>query len=170
MKHLRKKLRSRRGMTLMEMVVAAGVLALLGLMLHTGLFLAQNSYYKMTEEAESQLLLSTLSDLLSNELRYARDVVTTDGGTLQCYTSANYGRSTALSVNEQGELEANGRLLLSSGVYGKGEYRIDDWNITYDEDGCFQVRLQVTGVHAVSNETTFSVRCLNPTDDEGGST
>lgn len=80
MKRLRQKLKNGRGLTLVEMVAAAAVLALLGLMLHTGLFMAQNSYNKITGEAESQLLLSTLTDLLSNELRYARDVVTGEGG------------------------------------------------------------------------------------------
>ena len=68
---MRKKLRSRRGMTLVEMLAASVVLILLGLMLHTGLLMAQRSSRTLTGEAENQLLLSTLSDLLSNELRYA---------------------------------------------------------------------------------------------------
>ena len=46
------------------------VLILLGLMLHTGLLMAQRSS-RTDRGAENQLLLSTLSDLLSNELRYA---------------------------------------------------------------------------------------------------
>ena len=52
MKRLRQKLKSRRGLTLVEMVAATGVLALLGLMLHTGLFMAQDSYSNMTGESE----------------------------------------------------------------------------------------------------------------------
>lgn len=72
MKRLRQKLKNSRGLTLVEMIAAVGVLALLGLMLNTGLSMAQDSYNKMTGEAESQLLLSTLTDLLSNELRYHR--------------------------------------------------------------------------------------------------
>ena len=115
MKRLRQKLKSSRGLTLVEMVAAAGVLALLGLMLHTGLIMAQDSYNTMTGEAESQLLLSTLTDLLSNELRYARDVVTGEGGTLQRYTSVNYGRNTTLSLNENGQLEANKQRQMLSG-------------------------------------------------------
>ena len=88
MKRLRRKLRARRGLTLVEMVAATAVLALLALMLHTGLLMAQNSYRQVTGESERQLLVSTLSDLLANELRYARDVLT-DGTALRLYTSVN---------------------------------------------------------------------------------
>lgn len=170
MRRIRKKLRSRCGLTLIEMVAAAGVLALLGMMLHTGLFMAQDSYTKMTQESESQLLLSTLSDLLSNELRYARDVVTTGDGSLQQYTSANYGRETRLELNEEGQLMANNRRMLSTGAYGNGVYRIEAWNITYDGAGVFHVTLKVTGTHSIANETSFSVRCLNGTSNQGGNT
>lgn len=162
MKRLRQKLKSRRGLTLVEMVAAAGVLALLGLMLQTGLFMAQDSYNKITGESESQLLLSTLTDLLSNELRYARDVVTGEDGRLQHYTSVNYGRNTTLSLNENGQLEANDRQMLSGGAYGNGAYRIETWSIVYDDaTKVFTAHLKVTGHYSISNETEFSVRCLN---------
>lgn len=160
MNRLLRKLRSRRGVSLVEMVAAAGVLALLALLLHTGLYMAQNSYIKMTQEAESQLLLSTLTNLLTNEFRYARDVVTEGDGTLQRYTSLSFGRNTTLTCNGDGQLEANGRLMLSAGAYGNGQYRIEDWEITCT-DGVFQVILTVTGSDGVSNATEFSVRCLN---------
>ena len=161
MKRFLKKLRNRQGVTLVEMTVAAGVLALLGLVLHTGLFMAQDSYNKMVEESESRLLLSTLSNLLSDELRYARKVVTNDEGVLQRYTSINHGRNTTLSISQEGQLEANNRRMLSSGAYGNGVYRIEDFIVTYDADSVFQVTLKVTGDHTISKETSFSVRCLN---------
>ena len=172
MKRLRQKLKNGRGLTLVEMVAAAAVLALLGLMLHTGLFMAQNSYNKITGEAESQLLLSTLTDLLSNELRYARDVVTGEGGRLQRYTSVNYGRNTILALNGDGQLEANERQKLSGGAHGNGAYRIEAWSILYDETTqVFTVELKVTGAYSISNETEFSVRCLNgAAGGEGAST
>lgn len=172
MKRLRQKLKSSRGLTLVEMVAAAGVLALLGMMLNTGLFMAQDSYNKMTGEAESQLLLSTLTNLLSNELRYARDVETDGSGKLQRYTSVNYGRNTTLSLNENKQLEANSRQMLSGGSYGNGAYEITDWSITYSPDTyMFEVDLTVSGHYSISNHTEFSVRCLNGSaGEEGGST
>lgn len=172
MKRLRQKLKCRRGLTLVEMVAAAGVLALLGLMLNTGLIMAQDNYNKMTSESESQLLLSTLTDLLSNELRYARDVVTDGEGNLQRYTSVNYGRNTKLSLNENAQLEANSLQMLSSGAYVNGAYWIETYRITYQEDTClFTVYLKLGGHYSIAKETTFSVRCLNGTSGgEGGST
>lgn len=167
MKRLRRKLRARRGLTLVEMVAATAVLALLALMLHTGLLMAQNSYRQMTGESERQLLVSTLSDLLANELRYARDTIT-DGEKLTRYTSVNYGRNTTLTLNDQGQLEASGHLMLSAGAYGNGSYRIDDYSITYNKaSGLFQVAFTVTGGGEGTNETMFSVRCLNG-GEEGG--
>lgn len=160
MKKLRQKLKSRRGLTLVELAAAAAVLSLLALMLNTGLTMAQNSYNKMTGEAESQLLLSTLTDLISHELRYARDVVTDDGGALKRYTSVSYGRNTTLTINAEGQLEASDRLMLTTGAYGNGAYSIDAWSVVY-HGGVFDVTLGVEGRYGISNETTFSVRCLN---------
>lgn len=169
MKRMLRKLRGRRGLTLVETLVAVGVLALLGMMLSTGLFMAHNSYQKMTQQSESQLLLSTLSNLLSNELRYARDVVTTPRGTLQRYTSVNYGRNTTLSLNDQGQLEANHRQMLSAGAYGNGAHHIESCEIIYDDTGIFHVTLQVGNSSSIFQQITFDVRCLNPTgNDKGG--
>lgn len=170
MKRLFQKLRNRQGITLVEMIAAVGVLALLSLMLHTGLSLSWNSYYTMTSESETQLLLSTLSNLLSNELRYARDVVTQDDGTLERYTSVSFGRNTTLSLNSEGQLEANERQMLSTGAYGNGNCQIEHYQITLQDTGVFQVDLRVTGRYEVSCETTFFIRCLNAGQTEGGST
>ena len=162
MMRLKNRLRSRKGITLMETIVAAGVLAVLALMLNTGLMMAQNSYYRSVGESESQMLLSMLSDLLAQELRYARDVVTEEDGTLRRYTSANYGRNTTLSLDSQGQLRANDRRMLSTGAYGNGAYGIQSYRISYDETtGLFQVELTVSGTHAAEQTTEFSVRCLN---------
>ncbi|MDR3767603.1 MAG: prepilin-type N-terminal cleavage/methylation domain-containing protein [Butyricicoccus sp.] len=162
MKRIIRKLKNRQGLTMVEMLAAVAVLALLTLILNTGLLMAQKSYYEMTGEAESQLLLSTLTDLLSNELRYARDVEVDASGNLTRYTSANYGRNITLALNASGQLEANERLMLSTGAYGNGAYRIQSWNVTY-LDGLFTVKLEIKGTHGVSNQTEFSVRCLNAT-------
>ena len=95
------KLKSQKGVTLVEAVAAAGVLAVLALMLHTGLSMAHRSYQQVTSQAESRLLLSTLTDLLTRELRFARDVTLLPDGTLDYYTSISYGRRTVLSLDDQ---------------------------------------------------------------------
>ncbi len=161
MKRFLKKIRNRRGVTLVEMTAAAGVLALLGLVLHTGLFMAQDSYTTMVAESESRLLLSTVSNLLSDELRYARQVVTDDAGVLQRYTSINHGRNTTLGISKEGQLEANNRRMLSSGAYGNGAYEIEALTVVYGADHVFDVTVKVKSGHASAKETHFSVRCLN---------
>lgn len=161
MKQIRKRLKCSRGMTLVELVAVAGVLTLLALLLNTGLIMAKDSYNQISGDAESQLLVSTLNNLLSNELRYARDIITDEDKNLQRYTSVNYGINTTLSLNEDGQLEANLRRMLSSGAYGNGDYRIQSLDITYDGVQVFHVSLLVVGKGSVNNKTSFSVRCLN---------
>lgn len=164
MRALRNKLRARRGMTVIETLAAALVLILLGLMLHTGLLLARQSYDDMTSEAETQLLLSTLTDALSGELRYARGVVTeVNTGRLASYTSASYGEGASLGLDPvEGRLQVNGGPLLPAGVYGHGDYRLDACEIIYDaEAGVFRVRLEVSDRQDRTKETEFSIRCLN---------
>ena len=168
MRAMKSKLTSQKGVTLVEAVAAAGVLAVLALMLHTGLSMAHRSYQQVTSQAESRLLLSTLTDLLTRELRFARDVTLLPDGTLDYYTSISYGRRTVLSLDDQGQLLANGRRMLSTGAYGNGTGQIENYKITY-EDGVFHVELQVSGVTGENQATSFSVRCLNGDRGEGGS-
>ena len=47
---MREKLRSRRGLTMVELLAAAAVLILLGLMLHTGLLMAQHIALSIAKE------------------------------------------------------------------------------------------------------------------------
>ena len=166
---MRRKLGSRRGLTLVEMMAAAVILILLGLMLHTGLLLARQSYDDMRAESETQLLLSTAADLLSNELRYARRVAVDGENRLVRYTSVNYGRYTTLSLDGDGRLEAGSRQMLPVGAYSNGDCRIEMCQITYDaRSSIFQVSLRASGPGEISNETQFSVRCLNAAEEAGG--
>ncbi len=78
---MKKKLRSGRGTTMVEMLAAVLVLIFLSMMLNTGLNLALNSYHRMISRSECQVLLSTAADTLINELRFARDMKIQPGGT-----------------------------------------------------------------------------------------
>lgn len=186
---LKKKMQSRRGFTLIEMVAAVLVLVLLVLILNTGLNLSVKSYETMTAESETELLMSSLSDVIYDELRYARDINTTEGsakpdpgenpgtaepavitGNLARYTSVSFGRNTALSL-KGGQLYANGKRLLSAGTYGNGDYVIEKMDITYDKDSCiFTVNLTVGGVDNITAATEFKVRPLNSVKPEEGGT
>lgn len=173
MRRIRKKLRSRRGLTLVETLAAAIVLTMLGLILHTGLLLARQSHDGLTAEAETRLLLSTLADRLSTELRYARDVVTGSGGRLSEYSSITYGEGVSLDdasgqlmvLREgAGDEEDSVWQLLPPGAYGNGDCRLTDCTIQY-EDSVFTVHLAVAGRMNVTNETEFQIRCLTSAAD-----
>ena len=171
---LARRLRARRGITLVETLAAALVLLLLGLMLNTGLLLARRGYDQLTAEAETRTLLSTLTAALSQELRYAREVETYPNGALASYTSTGFDEGTALELDlVTGRLTAGGQQLLPPGAYGNGDCRLDAFSVTYHEaSGLFTVTLAVSDRRGVENETTFTVRCLNAgaagSETEGG--
>ena len=56
MRAMKSKLKSQKGVTLVEAVAAAGVLAVLALMLHTGLSVAHRSYQQGTSPAPSSAI------------------------------------------------------------------------------------------------------------------
>lgn len=164
---MRRKLRSEEGLTLVELLCTVVILTLLGLMLNTGLQMALRSYQDMTAQSEAQLLLSTLSDALADDLRYAREVNTDAGGNLNTYRSDSYGSGVSLKI-DNGQVKANGKRVLPAGAYGNGAYKVvprdgsaNDLDVTY-ADGLFTVKLKVEQPNGtVSAETEFTVRCLN---------
>jgi prepilin-type N-terminal cleavage/methylation domain-containing protein len=157
----KRKLKSRKGFTLVETLAAVAVLAMLSLMLNTGLNMALRSYRDMRAESETQLLLSTLTSVLSDELRYARDVRSQPDGALQDYTSATYGSNTSLQVTQGRLTNGNGEPLLTAGAYGNGDYAITDMEITY-ENGVFTAALTVADSQGVSARAEgLKIRCLN---------
>lgn len=160
---MRRKLGEESGLTLVEMLAAVVVLILLGLMLNTGMQLAVRSYRTMIAHSEVQLLLSTLADALGDDLRYAQEVETDAGGKLTAYQDAS-GDTVSLVIGPDGQVYAGEKRILPPGAYGRGAYAVKTMDISFAEaDSCFTVELKVgqkTG--EISDERTFTVRCLNP--------
>ena len=157
---LKQILKNQRGFTLVEMLCAVLVLGFLGLLLNSGIMMAVRNYHEVTAVSEAQVLLSTLSDALLDDLRYARQVQTVDDK-LVSYTSDSYGSNTAFSLNDGHPLAA-GQRVLPPGAYDNGRYGLPDLpEITY-KDGCFNVSLRVQETDGgIFAENTFSVYCLN---------
>lgn len=76
---MRRKLAGHEGLTLVELLAAVVILILLGLILNAGLQMAMTSYRAMIAQSETELLLSTLADILADDLRYAEDVAAREG-------------------------------------------------------------------------------------------
>ena len=100
MKKLSKRLRAQSGLTLIETLAAAVILTLLCLALNSGMDIATHTYRSVTAESETQLLLSTAADALTQELRYAAPSKDQTAGTLGTYTSASYGSGAKIDIND----------------------------------------------------------------------
>lgn len=167
---MRRKLAGHEGLTLVELLAAVVILILLGLILNAGLQMAMTSYRAMIAQSETELLLSTLADILADDLRYAEDVAAREG-MLDSYFSDSYGEGTRLRL-EHGKVYADGGgnsglRVLPDGAYGlNGRYEVDAMEIGY-ADRVFTLKLSVKEkdgtIHA---ETELAVRCLNPEKKE----
>lgn len=167
---MRRKLAGHEGLTLVELLAAVVILILLGLILNAGLQMAMTSYRAMIAHSETELLLSTLADILADDLRYAEDVAAREG-MLDSYFSDSYGEGTRLRL-ENGKVYADGGgnsglRVLPDGAYGlNGRYEVDTMEIGY-ADRVFTLKLSVKekdgDIHA---ETELAVRCLNPEKKE----
>lgn len=168
-----RKWKDSRGLTLVETLCAVAILVLLGLLINTGLNLALRSYRDIIAQSELELLLSTLSDTLADDLRYAQRVEVNGDRTLKEYHSERYNTGDAVTTlkvgEEDGRLYANEYPMLPSGAYGSGGAYVIGTNdgasglkITYNE-GLFTVNLTVKQAEGeLSAKASFSVRCLNP--------
>lgn len=156
-----KKIHDDKGFTLVEMLAAALLLVLLCLMLSTGLNMALKSYRTMRAESETQVLLSTLTDALADDLRFARYVKADEDGKLISYDSDSYNKNAELTLNDEGQLLANNMRVLPPGAYGNGAYVVDKLYITY-KDGVFTIDLTVKEAGGdISASAQTQVRCLN---------
>lgn len=163
MKRLKRKLASRRGVTLSEMLVTVAILGLVTLAVSVGISSALRVYNQSVALSDAQTLSSTLSQAIMDELRYARDISSKDG---LKFTSANYGLNASFSVGADGRIKvgdgdpAHGKDLVGSGAYaglGAGA------EISYDSSTqCFTVRLTIYQGTEALRLNTFSVRALNP--------
>lgn len=164
MKKLVKKLRAQSGLTLIETLAAAVVLTILCLALNSGMNIAVHTYRAMIAESETQLLLSTAADALTQELRYAEPTSTAADGTLETYNSASYGPGAKIVIAD-GHLMVNDLPLLSSGVYGKNDVydlSFGDGGLNYDPStGLFSFTLRAEQAGLAFAEQEFIVRCLN---------
>lgn len=171
-----RKWKDSRGFTLVETLCAVAILVMLGLLINTGLHLAMGSYRDLTAQSELELLAASLTNALSDELRYAQRVETGAGDRLARYHSERYNMentdaTTVLAPKkEDGQLYANDYRILPSGAYGNGAYIIPEeggdgkpgFQITY-RGGLFTVELTVKQAEGdLSARARFTVRCLNP--------
>lgn len=169
---MRKKLKSSAGFSLVEMLCAVAVLMLLCVLLNSGLSVAMKTYFDLTAEAETQLLLNSLTNAIAGELRYAHEVSGTE--------DPAYNDGAQITLGSDKQVYVDGKELLPKeksgtkrgGAYKNGEYQVDEMKIVYDESSaCFTVNLKVSWkgsrISAETPEGGVIIRCLNPPKKEG---
>lgn len=185
------KLKDSKGFTLTELLVATIIMLLVSLGLATGVALSNRQYINSIRQSEAQELYSTLSSVISNELRYTTKVyidssvsASTDGAKINGFYSKTYSPSSSnskpyiLIIDENGNettdfgqlaigQASNYNRVLNSAVYSKNlGVKV---KIYYDEyNNLFNVDLEVgviNGDTIISNRW-FSVRALNEISTE----
>lgn len=172
-----RKIRDTGGLSMVEMLCVVVILVLLSLMMNSGMEMAIQNYHALTVESETELLLSSLTDALADRLRYA--IVTENGASgLAPYTlsfSEENGMAidsgnalTGVTLDGEGRLMLNGKLLLPDGAYGERGYQVEAVSgkpfVTYDPSAnSFLISLIVKDDRTgILQETEQTVRCLSP--------
>ena len=128
MSKIRKRLKSRAGMTLVELLCAVLILMLVSESLTLGTRFAKEQYLESMRTSQSVELYNTVQTILSNELRYTTDVQM-DGKNVSKFYSVTYAIQSDLTklmtLDEQGqETSGYGYLALgnTNSRTGKLEY------------------------------------------------
>ena len=156
------KLISRRGVTLSELLVTIAVLGILTVAVSSGILSSLKVYQTSKDLSHSQMLASTLSQALMDELRFAGDIVTDEEDGLLSYTSPSVGKEAPVQTDGQGQL-----VLVSpanAGAPRTGSYAGNSAQaqITYQTSArCFAVKLYILNRGEVVRELDFYVRAIN---------
>ncbi len=124
---MKKKLRSSKGMTLTELLVALMIVALIGVALTTGVNSAVKVYRDSTRLYEAETLCGTILTSLEDEFRFGRDIrrQTTGSDTEVLFDSQTFGNDVKVLVDAEGKItigpaEGSSLPLLNSKAYTSG--------------------------------------------------
>jgi len=153
----KKKLKTKSGFTMVEMLCVVLILALLSAVIAVGMALCNKAFVETKTRSESSMLTASLDSLISDELRYASNIQL--GATNLTYNSTARGlRNVQIIIyNDPSDPDnmKNGKFFLRQAItdggntryeytmlLGAGSYiancRADDLKITYDS-GVFTV-------------------------------
>lgn len=133
-KKIRKKLKSKAGMSLLEVLCAVLILLLVSGGMTSAVTLAVNQYQKSMRNSESQVLYSSLSTVLGHELAYTTNIKVNslENGAVQQFLSQNFAIEHNLStiMTDNSGTNDYGQILLgnsanpeeSMNILGKAAY------------------------------------------------
>ncbi len=177
---------NKKGMSLTETLCATVLVALVTLLLVTGVSLANKQYKNSLRLSQSQELYATLESLLINELRYTSEVKLSNNNEVDTFFSVTYALKNAktrlYSLDENGNVtDGYGQLAIGdeesssyNRLLGNASYTNNlgaKASIYYDKNkSLFTVTLDigVIGKDSVINKT-FNVRAINNVNVEDAS-
>ncbi len=174
------KLKNNKGLTLTELLCAIIVMLLVTAVMVVGIRLGTQAYVKSVSMSEAQQLCSTLTTLVSDELRYSGTINVANDGTVSFFSTHfgknDNGKYRSFGQNADGQVTlGDNKKILSSKSYPYNlkakvtlEYKQDfDGDGNNDNDnGVFTATIIVyrTSETAVLATTTFQVEPLNHVD------
>lgn len=111
---LRRKLRSKRGFTLSELLVTMAVMALVGVAVAAGISSAGKALNTITASSEASVLSSTLALELSDELRFAGNI--SGGADGITFDSTRFGKGVKVESSD-GRVTVGGMPILGEKAY-----------------------------------------------------
>ena len=162
------KNRAKAGLTLVEMLCTVIIVLLFSVGLVNGMSLAVKSYQQSLMSSESQILVSTLTSIVSDELRYSGTVTTPEGGEGPVsFFSRTYGEDSTFSRNQDGQVLLKGNKLLPSKAYHYGMQACV--TLTVPEKDVFHVVIEITSASGNSlAKSEFDVERLNVGNQRDG--
>lgn len=173
------KLMNHKGLSLGEILVSVAIVALVSIGMLTGVILSNNQLTKQMRLSQANELYTTLSSLISNELRYTKEVdLKGNTNTVDTFFSVTYAlkeyKTGFVSLDEEGQ-ESNGygdvalgsdneyNRIIGSAAYGQYDLGAKVDSFTYDsEKEMFTVTLDIGVKNGDSIlKETFHVRAIN---------
>ena len=147
---LSKKLVSKRGFSLAELMIVLVIMTVISLAISIGITSAAKSYRDIRAATESSVLCSMLATELSDTLRYATDIQAT-GAKDAVFTHRRYGIGVSVTSTANGRVFVGAEPVLSEGSYtqlhatAKVTYNGKVFNVqitVYDYDGTTKINEQ----------------------------
>lgn len=160
-----KKLRSRSGMTLTELLCGIVILLLISSLLAVGTRFAVKTYHTSMANSQAQTLCSTITTAVADKLRYCgnvdeekNEIFIKDIGSV----SGDETTGEVFKVNEQGEIMLGETKLLGSKSYPEG-LQVREFHLSYTAaDRLFHVEFQVCdSAGGVLSSANFDVKRVN---------
>ena len=170
-----RKLKDNKGLTLTELLCAIIVMLLVTAVMVVGIRLGTQAYVKSVSMSEAQQLCSTITTLVNDELRFARQIsVANDEANTVSIFSKNFGKDSgtlrSYGQNEDGQVVLGGTKILSSTSYPhnlKAKVNLSyakpvDTSSRGFANGVFTATVEIYRTEgAVLATTTFQVQPLN---------